>query len=119
MQEEVIYDSLKKDLEELAEVLANTADTIVEQDVSKYPIFLLTKQLVELGVPVKAAKNAEDWNVHASTLEEFATKRLIDMEKVADFQKIYKNPKDFHCLFVLMEDSATFVFSPRNNNTKE
>lgn len=101
-------------LRPLMGVIGQASDTIINERVSKYPIFAAHRQGVELGIPlVRHEETGHDWSVNASTLEEFATKGLIAMEKVKDFKKVYKPPADYVCLFVLEKLGATFVFLPR------
>ncbi|HMS99167.1 MAG TPA: hypothetical protein PLQ57_05410 [Saprospiraceae bacterium] len=106
---------LKEDLQRYARVLGEAADVIRDQDVSKYPVFVAHQQEVSIGLPIiEKEKNGGNWNIHASTLEEFAAKNLIFDEKIDDFIKTYKDPDAFVCVFVLSELGANFVFLPRN-----
>ena len=95
--------------------MGEAADVIRDQDVSKYPVFVAHQQEVSIGPPIiEKEKNGGNWNIHASTLEEFAAKNLIFDEKIDDFIKTYKDPDAFVCVFVLSELGANFVFLPRN-----
>lgn len=95
-------------------VLGKAADTIIEQEVSEFPIFVVHKHAVEIGIEIVNKDNvAGDWSVNASSLEEFVTKQIIQPDKIDDFKSIYKNPQSDLCLFVLSELGAKFVFIPR------
>ena len=84
------------------------------QEISKYPIFVLHKEPLELGISLKNEINTpNEWLVNLSTLEEFSTKQVIEASRVNRFTKIYKNPSEFLCLFVIDEFGANFVFLPR------
>jgi hypothetical protein len=106
---------LEKELQPLKTPLGLAADTIFNENVSNYPIFIVHQQEVEIGIPmIDKDKHGSHWSINASTLEEFATKNLIEMGKVQDFKKVFKPVKNHVCLFVLSELGATFVFLPRN-----
>ncbi len=105
--------SLEEELKPYKSLLGNASDTIIENEVSSYPIFVLYKQLINIGIPLNTDAISGGWSVSASSLEEFVTKQLIEMEKVDDFKAIYKDPTAFLCLFVIEKSGATFVFIPR------
>ena len=105
--------SLEEELKPYKSLLGSASDTIIENDVSSYPIFVLHKQIINIGVPLNTDKISGAWSVSASSLEEFATKQLIEMDKVKGFKSVYKDPTAFICLFVIEESGATFVFIPR------
>ena len=106
--------ALKEELQPYAKVLGSAADVIRDQDVSKYPVFVAHQQEVAIGLPlIEKEKKGGNWNIHASTLEEFAAKNLIFDEKINDFIQTYKDPDAFVCVFVLSELGANFVFLPR------
>ena len=114
MTKERNYEQLEKTLTPYKAILGKAADTVLEQELSSYPIFVLHKQEIELGIPLKNEINTpNDWLVNLSTLEEFSTKQVIEASRVNRFTKIYKNPAEFLCLFVIDEFGANFVFIPR------
>ncbi|RMD71648.1 MAG: hypothetical protein D6818_07560 [Bacteroidetes bacterium] len=114
MDKKARLEALKKELESYLPALGQAADTIREQGVSKYPILVLHKLEVDIGIPIIDRHRVQgDWSVNASTLEEFVTKRLVQPEQVDHFRKVYKNPDEFVCLFVLSDLGANFVFLPR------
>ena len=105
---------LEQEMQTYKPILRKAADSILDQEVSKYPIFVLHQQEVSIGVPIiEKEKVKGNWSVNASSLEEFATKNLIESAKIDNFKKVYKDPKNYLCLFVLSELGATFVFIPR------
>ena len=108
------YNHLETELKPYYSLLGQAADAILDQEISSYPIFVMHQQSVSIGVPlVEAAADKMPWSVNASTLEELATKKIIEMERVNDFRQIYKDPRDYFCLFVLSDSGADFVFVPR------
>jgi hypothetical protein len=106
--------NLKQELAIYTKALGEAADIILEQDVSNYPIFVTHQQEVEMGIPViEKEKIGGNWNINASTLEEFVSKNLIFEDKIEDFRLNFKDPSLHVCLFVLSELGANFVFLRR------
>lgn len=115
MNAETTYHQLKDELQPYFKMIGDAAETILDNDISKYPIFVVHKfDELELGILLlQRAEPQTLWSVQASTLEELATKRLIEMEKVDQFRSIFKDPREYLCLFVLIDGSGQFVFLPR------
>ncbi len=110
------YLDLQRELAPLQKLLSGASDSILEQEVSSYPIFVLNRTPIAIGIPLYAPESEnKGWHIFASTLEELATKKVVAMEKVDGFRKVYKDPKAFFCLFVLSEEKGEFVFLPRNS----
>lgn len=108
------YRFLEQELQAYNKILSKAADAVLDQDVSNYPIFVVHQQEMAAGIPlVKREETAGNWSVNVSSLEEFATKQLIDTDKINFFREKYKNPRENLCLFVLSELGATFIFLPR------
>ncbi|MFZ1751454.1 MAG: hypothetical protein WAU01_14740 [Saprospiraceae bacterium] len=104
---------LEKQIQPYKKILAQASDIILDENVSKYPIFIIHQQELDMGVLLIEAGKQFKWSVNASTLEEFVTKELIFMEKAQDFIATYKDPEEHLCLFVLSELGAQFIFIPR------
>jgi hypothetical protein len=108
------YIQLKSELNIYRDILSRSTDAILDGDVSKYPILVVHKQEIDIGVPIiEDPEGIGIWNVHISSLEEFVTKQLIEMDKVDEFIRIYKEPTSHFCLFVISELGAQFIFMPR------
>ena len=105
--------ALQFQLQPYKKILAQAADVILDENVSKYPIFIIHQQELNMGVSLIEAGDKMKWSVNASTLEEFVSKELIFMEKAQDFISSYKDPEEHLCLFVLSELGAQFIFMPR------
>jgi CBS domain containing-hemolysin-like protein len=115
MTKERDYPKLEKSISAFKRTLEKAADTVLEQGVSSYPVCVLHRQDVPIGIPLKKEMGSdEDWLVNLSTVEELSTKQVIDVSRVKHFTKIYKNPQEFLCLFIIDEFGANFVFLPRN-----
>ncbi len=96
-------------------MLRQASRTIIDQDVSLYPIFIFHMDDLTLGIELANAENVNGkWSVNASTLEEFVAKRLIEDARIDSFKDTFKDPEEFFCLFVVAEDqSAQFIFVPQ------
>jgi hypothetical protein len=105
---------IEQDLKGYKSVLAKASDAIREKDISNYPIFVLHKQEVNLGVPlIEREKLNTNWSVNASSLEEFVTKQLILQNKLEEFKRTYKSPDSHICVFIISDMGAHFIFLPR------
>ncbi len=104
---------LENELAPYRKILSQAADVIINENVSKYPIFVVHQQELEMGIALIEAGSKLRWSVNASTLEEFVTKKLIFMEKVDEFISTYKDPETYLCLFVLSELGAQFIYIKR------
>ncbi|MBP6183934.1 MAG: hypothetical protein KA479_03275 [Saprospiraceae bacterium] len=110
---EVKLKQIEADIRPWMAVMGNLADQVRDQDVSRYPIFVVHPATIELGLPVVEKGDQSRWSIHISTLEEFSTKQIILADKIENFKQVYKNPSEQLCLFVLSDLGATFVFIPR------
>lgn len=112
--ESVQYLRFKEGVRPYLKMLKKASDTIIDQGVSKHPIFVLHRQEVELGIELaKHDQVSGQWSVNASTLEEFVAKNLIEPAKVEAFKQTFKDPETHLCLFVINEGDADFVFIPK------
>jgi hypothetical protein len=108
------YINLQSELEIYKKAMSQASDIIRDQDVSKYPIFVVHQNEVSVGIPIiEREKHDGNWNINASTLEEFVTKNIIFNEKVDEFITSYKDPELNLCVFTLSELGANFIFLPR------
>ncbi len=116
MNQDQLYLQLQQDLQPYMPLLGKAADTILDEDISRYPIFVVHRYDLELGIPLVAHSESEPkWSIHVTTLEELVAKRLVEMEKVNSFRQVYKNPQEYLCIFIWTEAAASFVFLPRTD----
>ena len=76
-----------------------------------FPIFPVCKENQPIGqmlIPMNSLGNS--WNYYASFMDEFVQRELI--ASPTDFEKAYKDPDEFCCLFVVDSDFTNFVFIP-------
>ncbi len=114
MQKEELFLSLKTELEPYKKMLGTASDTIINKEVSSFPIIVVHRQSINLGILLTPESGHNNLLLSASSLEEFSAKQLIETDRIDNFKQIYKDPDSFLCLFVLENTGATFVFLPRN-----
>lgn len=114
MEDTVLYANLDEIVRNYGVILAKASEAIIDNEVSNYPIFVMHKEALEVGVPL-IAQTPGGWSLKASTLEEFSSKQLIRTERIHEFRSVYKPTEEYFCFFVLTEDIANFVFAPRNS----
>ena len=105
---------LEVELKGYKKMMSQASDTIIDNDVSEYPIFVIHQQTVEIGIPIANKDEVNgNWSVNASTLEEMVSKQIIHQRRIPEFKRVYKDPKFHLCLFALSELGAQFIFIPR------
>jgi len=105
---------LEAELSGYKRVMREAADTIIDENVSEYPLFIVHQQEVEIGIPIAIrGKVRGNWSINASTMEEMISKNILNSEKVDSFKTIYKSPRTHLCCFVLSELGAQFIFINR------
>jgi hypothetical protein len=110
---------LEQELTIYTKALTQASEIILNEEISRYPIFVAHQHEVMIGIPVlEKEKIGGDWNINASTLEEFVAKNIIQNEKIDEFRKNFKDAEHFLCVFVLSELGAQFVFLPKKNTTR-
>lgn len=115
MDTEKIFINIQEELAPYKTILGKAADTIINENVSSYPIFVVHRLEVSIGIPIVKREEVEgNWSINASSLEELVTKKVVEMEKLESFKKIYKDPSTFLCLLLLSDFGATFAFLPRS-----
>ena len=120
MSDRIKFKLLETELQAYLPVVSKAADTVLDEGVSKYPIFVAHQHTMDIGIQlIDHNAHKGNWSIHVSTLEEFVTKQLIQPDKVDNFKEVFKDPQEHICFFVLSELGATFIFIPRkpvNNN---
>ncbi len=112
-EESAVLDSIKDDLVFYKDTIKSVSEEVRNNEVSNYPVFVAHKSNLEIGRPILSNEEfSANWNVNISTLEEFVAKKLIFPGRVDAFRKVYKNPDNFICFFILEDDGANFAFVP-------
>jgi hypothetical protein len=104
--------TITKDFAIVADTLKEASYQIRRNDI-KYPIFIFSRVPVPFGSLLLSPEEvATEWYVLASYLDVFVQQGLVAEELVADFQRAYKDPDEFCCLFVVDGEFTKFVFVP-------
>jgi len=105
---------LETELSIYKKMMSQALDMFLDNEISKYPIFVAHQQELEIGILLSdREKVIGNWTIHLSTLEEFVSKQIVNEEKVNDFKATYKSPESYFCVFVLSELGAQFYFFPK------
>lgn len=114
MKQQEYYQALENLVNLKFNLLNRTVDAVRDQEISNYPIIVVSQQSIEIGVPLSNQSNLT-WYINVSTLEELVVKNIISEEKIDDFRKLYKakSPEKQYCFFLIDDDNANFVFHPR------
>lgn len=92
-------------------LLSDASETIINENVSFYPIMVFSKTPVEIGIALyEPISEEEEYFIFASTLEELTVKNLIREERVKDFSKLYKEHDQHLCLLFLDLEDGKFAF---------
>lgn len=112
-QRDEVLRTLHEDLDICKNLLWTLKEQILDNDISNYPIFVASSEVLDLGKLVVDKESMEiNWYFMASHLEEFAIKQIIAEDKIDSFRKVYKEHLDELCIFVMTENSGDFVFLP-------
>lgn len=105
---------LEQQLQPYKKLMTQAADTVLTQEVSKYPIMVVHQQEVNIGIPLlDRDQNKSQWSINVSTLEELVAKQIVFEEKVDEFRSTYKSKDESICVFVLSELGAQFIYLPK------
>lgn len=104
--------SLETDLVLYSDSIKEISEEIVE-NLSKYPIFIAHQHEAHIGeLIIDKDELSTEWNIHASTLEEFVERGIITAEKEDYFKQNFKDPNRYICVFAMVPEGANFVFYP-------
>lgn len=95
--------------------LQSCAAAILDDNISNFPVFILSKQALALGENISERFTDDDldgYQVTASTAEELIKARIIEAEKAKMFVASYKSPRTHACVLAIGEDGGGFVYFP-------
>ena len=105
--------SISKDFVVVAETLKEASYQVRDRKFSDFPIFPISRDDIPIGQLLIAKHElAIEWNYNITYLDEFVQLGIVEKEKVEEFEKVYKDPDEFCCLFVVDGDFTRFVFIP-------
>lgn len=106
---------LQDDFNVCKSFIRKVAKTLLDEDVSRYPIFVAVfeEQDLDLGIPIlRREEIGSAFTFNASHLEEFVNKSIILEEKRPAFMQNFKNPNEQCCIFITNAEESSFVFLP-------
>jgi len=105
--------TITKDFVIVSETLKEASYQVRDRGFSDYPIFPISKEDIPIGQLLIAKKEvATVWNYRITYIDEFVQLNLIEKDKVEEFKRVYKDPDEFCCLFVVDGDFTRFMFIP-------
>ena len=100
-----------------ADLLHEAFEGVINEGVSKYPVFIFHQQEVNVGLPIADRMEiAGDWSVNISTLEEFYIKGLVTIEQVEEIKHKISGLPPMYCCLVLSGEKGSLVFLPKEKN---
>ncbi|WMX16606.1 MULTISPECIES: hypothetical protein [unclassified Aureispira] len=110
-QDSEILGALEVAIKKDKEWFLQTIKTIQDENVSNYPILVAFPSFttVNIGLPIV---EGEKLSFNATTLEELAMKKVVSLEKIDEFRKLYKEKKNSFCIFLLEKPAPQFIFIP-------
>jgi hypothetical protein len=117
VNEDVHLKKLQMSLKAHLQMMQQTAQAVIDQDISNYPIFLSNETTPALGISILTFDfEGKKMVMNITTLEELATKGVVNMEKVNDFKTVYQQNDHSFCLLILEAAAAKFIFIPKEDN---
>ncbi|CAH1001206.1 hypothetical protein LEM8419_02104 [Neolewinella maritima] len=115
MSDTANYLQLQTDIKAYHQPLRQAAETVRDEKVSNYPIFVAyagddpdsIPGIFLLEVPTKRELI---WTVNVTTLEELVAKQVVTQEKIDPFRKVYKTNGDDFCFLVFDDAGGRFAF---------
>ena len=115
MDDQLHFETLQKSLAVHLKMMEKTAEAVLDQDISNYPIFLVSEITPALGISILTFDfEGKPFVMNITTLEELATKGVVDMEKVNDFKSVYNDHDHSYCLLIQEGEEARFIFLPKD-----
>jgi hypothetical protein len=105
--------TITEDFIKVSDFLKESSYQIRKRGFSKYPIFVLSHKMIELGLPLIIKDERDNkWYYNAALPEHLIEKELLLEDRLEEFDAIYKDPEEYCCLFVILPEFSNFVFLP-------
>lgn len=112
-QQSPVLARLEEDFRRMGSYLRKLSEEMLEQKISRYPIYIAQMQMVDLGRPIRAFEvYTLNYHYNVSFLEEFVKKDIISGEKLNIFRESWKHPDRHCCFFLVTPLEAGFVYVP-------
>lgn len=118
-KEDNYIDRFGQQLHFYLELMKEAFEGVINEDVSRYPVFIFHQQEMNVGLPISDRnQNNGEWSVNISTLEEFYIKGIVTIEQVEEIKaKIIGQPPQFCCM-LLYEGKGSLIFVDRPVETE-
>lgn len=105
--------TISRDFVKVADNIKEASYQIRTRGFSEFPIFPISKAPQPIGQLLFDMNDLSlEWNYYATYVDEFVQRKIVKPEKLEEFQKVYKNPDEFCCLFVVDDQFTNFLFIP-------
>jgi len=108
--------TISADFIKVSDTLKEAAYLLRERKISEYPIFPVSKEIINLGKILIGSLERPDldlkWNYHFSMLEEFVQRGIVNEEAIELFKSSWRDPEEYCCLFVVEPNFTNFVYIP-------
>lgn len=113
-----IIDSLEYDLKFYNDAIKEVANEVLNNNLSEHPVFIAHEVPISIGELILDKQDFDrSWSISAITLEELVEAQVIESDKQDEFKKIYKDPKQYICIFLISEKGGNFVFFPYQDSS--
>ena len=106
-----ILKTLQSEIQKNKNWFVKALSTILDENISNYPILVAYPSFTNLNIGL-AISEGGNFSFNATTLEELTMKKIVSMEKVDQFRKLFKEKKDSFCIFLLEKPAPQFIFMP-------
>ncbi|SNR97453.1 hypothetical protein SAMN06295967_101307 [Belliella buryatensis] len=105
--------TITKDFINVSDILKEASYQVRSRKFSQFPIFPISKEEQPIGQLLLGKEEKKlDWNYYITYVDEFIQRKLIAEDLLEEFEKNYKNPDEFCCLFVMDKEFTSFVYIP-------
>jgi hypothetical protein len=106
---------LESDFKTLSELFEELAMRVIEEGISRYPVFVSSPGPIALGVAVAAPSSHGVFRYYfMTTLEELSRKKILSAP--AAFKSAFRNPMENACI-ILVTGEPKLVFVPYRTPT--
>lgn len=110
---QIQLEHLKREIILFKDAIKETAEEILREGYSMYPVFIAHQQPVPFGhLLLDREGAATQWSLSATTLEELIEQKVFSPEKAGYFKANYKSAEMYICLLVISAGDARIVFLP-------
>ena len=89
--------------------LIKASASVKDQNISNYPVFVLYPANNELSLGLKILED-DSFSLNITTLEELSVKKIMEIEKISEFKKVYNKKIQEICVLLVDNSGHNFVF---------